>query len=86
MSPYYSIIMAGILAFAIVRICPERRPPCPRISWKHLLAILGGLIGAAIYFGFVGFKPFTEGIHFLNSQVAGVALGCAIYGIFCPLE
>ena len=87
MHPIYPIISGGLLTFALVRICPRPLPPpCPKISWKHILATIFGLGGGIIYFVFVGFKTFTEGIHFFNAHIAAIALGCAVYVIFCPYE
>ena len=80
----FPIICVGFLTFAIVRILPKPQPPCPRINWKHILAFLFAIIGALIYFLVIGFKTPVDGGHFLNSQIAGFALGGAIYGIFCP--
>jgi hypothetical protein len=86
MHPAYPIICAGFLTFAIVRILPKPEPPCPRITWKHILAFIFAIIGAVIYVWVIGFKTPIDVGHFLSSQISGFALGATIYGILCPLE
>lgn len=87
----YAIISAGLLTFFVVRIFPRPippDPPCPRWSWKDILAFIFAIIGAIIYFQIakLGFGAFTGEIHFINAHIAGLALGGAIRSGFCPLK
>jgi hypothetical protein len=89
----FPVITAGLVTFTIVKIkgiCPPEPstkippPPCPPIRLKHVLALLAGVVGAVVYFAFVGFDAPLDGAHFLNSQIAGFALGGSLFAILCP--
>ena len=88
MHAIYAIICAAFLTFFFVRICPPRPDPpiCPKYSWKHFLAAIFAIIGAIIYFQLcqIGFGSFTEPVHFINANIAGLAVGAGMCSIWCP--
>ena len=96
MHAIFAIVSAGLLTFAFVRICPNPRPssplppdpppPCPKHNLKDFAAFAVAVVAAIIYFQIckIGFGSFTEPIHFINANIAGLAIGAGIRAIWCP--
>jgi hypothetical protein len=89
MNATFTIISAGLLTFAFVRICPPRPeppPPCPKHNLKDFAAFVFAVIAAIIYFQIckIGFGSFSEPVHFINAHIAGLGIGAGLRAIWCP--
>lgn len=83
--PWEAVVFGGLLSFAVVcyRV-PD--PPCPRLSWKCIIVLIIGAIGAVLYFLLMGLKNPITSMDFLAGGAAGVALSGTVYRIICPIR